>query len=307
MGKKAMLFPGQGAQKVGMGADLYHGVPAARDIYHRANAAAGMDIARLCFEGPEAELNETALCQMAILVTSVAALEALKARHGEPGARADMTAGLRLGEYTALVYAGALEFEDAVRLVRQRGAFMREASEKNPGAMLSVLGMSREAVTEVVAACREDGTLVSANFNSPGQIVLSGTKKAIGCAEAAARERGARRTVRLAVGGAFHSPLMDSAAEKLAEELKHTEIKDPKVPVVSNVSARCVTGPEEIRDLLALQLTSPVLWEDSMRFMISSGMSEALEVGPGRVLCGLLAKTDKNLTTKNVGSLADLE
>ncbi len=306
MGKKAFLFPGQGTQKVGMGADLYESVPAARDIYDRANAAAGLDIARLCFEGPESELNDTAVCQAAVLVTSIAALEALKAKNGPAAAEAGLTAGLSLGEYTALVYAGAIAFEDAVRLVRKRGIFMKEAAELNPGAMLSVLGMTREAVMELVAACRDKGTLVAANFNSPGQIVLSGSTDAIGHAELIARERGAKRAIRLAVSGAFHSPLMEPAANKLAAELKRTDIKPPLVPLVSNVSAKYVSSAEEVRELLSLQLTHPVMWEDSMRFMIAEGMTHAVEIGPGRTLSGLLAKTDKNIITNNIGTLADL-
>lgn len=305
MGKKVVLFPGQGAQKVGMGKDLYESVTAARDIYDRAGAAIGMDLATLCFEGPEEELNDTAVCQPAILATSIAALEAMKAKGRHM--KADMTAGLSLGEYTALVYAGAIAFEDAVRLVRCRGVFMKEAGQLNPGAMVSVLGMSREAVMEIVAACRDKGTLVAANFNCPGQIVLSGRTEAVERAEVLAKERGAKRAIRLVVSGAFHSPLMEPAAEKLKAELAGMNIVPPVVPLVSNVSAKYVTGAEEVRDFLALQLTSPVLWEDSMRFLIAEGMTEAVEVGPGRVLSGLLAKTDRDVAVGNIGSLADLE
>ena len=307
MGRKALIFPGQGAQKVGMGKDLYDAVPSARAIYEGANAVLDFDLARLCFDGPEAELNDTAVCQAAVLVTSVAALEALKVTRGPAAAEADMTAGLSLGEYTALVYAGAVRFEDAVRLVRQRGLFMKEAGKLNPGAMSSVLGMPRNALMEVVASCRDQGVLVAANFNSPGQIVLSGSLPAIEAAEGLARQRGARRVVRLAVSGAFHSPLMQPAADQLAAELRRTEVAAPRVPLVSNVTARYVTTAAEVRELLARQLTSPVLWEDSMRFMIAEGMTEALEVGPGRVLSGLLAKTDPSIATQNVGVLADLE
>ena len=308
MGKRAMLFPGQGAQKVGMGKDFCDEVPAAREIYERANAVLDIDVAKICFEGPEEELNDTGVCQVAVLVTSLAALEALKATCGEDAGKADMTAGLSLGEYTALAYAGAFEFEDAVRLVRQRGLFMKEAGEINPGTMLCLIGMSRDDVMEVIAAAGQDkGTLVAANFNSPGQIVLSGTAEAIEAAAEAATERNAKRVIPLTVSGAFHSPLMEPAAEKLKAELAQIEIKDPAVPVVSNVAAKYVQGADEIRDLLALQLTNSVLWEDSMRFMIFEGMTEATEVGPGRVLSGLLAKTDRSVAASNVGALADLE
>ena len=308
MGNMAILFPGQGAQKVGMGKDFYDAVPAAREVYERANAVLDVDIAKVCFDGPEEELNDTAVCQVAVLVTSLAALEAMRAKCGEDAAKADMAAGLSLGEYTALAYAGAFQFEDAVRLVRQRGIFMKEAGEINPGTMLCLIGMARDDVMEVIAATGQDrGTLVAANFNSPGQIVLSGTAEAIAAAAEIAKERNAKRVIPLTVSGAFHSPLMDPAAEKLKSELAGIEIKDPAVPVVSNVAAKYVRSADEIRDLLALQLTSSVLWEDSMRFMISEGMTEAMEVGPGRVLAGLLAKTDRSVTVRNIGELADLD
>jgi len=290
-----------------MGRDLYDALPAARGLYERANAALGFDLAKLCFDGPEDELSDTAACQPGVLVTSLAALEALKAKDAD-AAKADFAAGLSLGEYTALVFAGAIAFEDAVRLVRDRGLFMKEAAETSPGAMASVLGMSREDVMAVVASsCQEKGTLVAANFNSPGQTVLSGTPEAIDCAADLAKERGAKRVVKLAVTVASHSPLMEPAVERLKEALDRAEFRAPQVPVVSNVSARAVGSADEVRDLLSLQLTSPVLWEDSMRFLIGEGMTEAVEVGPGRVLSGLLARIDNGVATRNVGSLADLE
>ncbi len=307
MGQKAILFPGQGAQKVGMGRDLYESVPAARQVYEQANALLDMDLAKLCFEGPKEELDNTANCQAAILVTSLAALEALKARRGEAAAQADLAAGLSLGEYTALCFAGAIGFDDAVRLVRRRGLLMEAAGRENPGAMLAVLGMDREAVMGLVAGVPGDlGTLVVANFNAPGQNVLSGSVEAIDWAASAAPEQGARRAIKLAVSGAFHSPLMGPAAEKLKDALAKTEMHDPQTPVISNVSAKPVASGEEARDMLALQLTNSVLWDDSVRWMVAQGVTEAMEVGPGNVLKGLLGKIDGDVAVSNVGTLADL-
>ena len=303
------MFPGQGAQQVGMGRDLADNFPEIASLYQHADEIVGYDLSRLCFEGPEDQLNRTEISQPALFVTSAACLTALRAgKIAAPLAQLqpDFCAGLSLGEYTALCYAGAIRFEDAVRLVRQRGLFMKEAGEQNPGAMLTLLGMERGAVADLVGACRDKGPLVAANFNSPGQIVLSGTVPAIEAAEALAKERGARRAIRLAVSGAFHSPLMEPAADKLRAELARTRIEAPALPLVSNVTARFVRSADEARDLLSRQLTSSVLWEDSMRFMIAEGVTEAVEVGPGRVLTGLLAKTDRNVATTNIGSLADL-
>ena len=301
----ALLFPGQGAQRVGMGRELAEACPEARAIFERANAALGFDLAKLCFEGPGEELNRTPVCQPAILTVSIAALEAWRARGGAPAAAP--SAGLSLGEYTALAYAGALTFDDAVVLVHHRGQFMEEAGRENPGGMVALLGLDRERANDALEGANEFGVAEIANLNCPGQIVASGSVPAMEWLARHAKDFGAVRAIRLKVSGAFHSRLMASASDKLSRALDEVAISQPHSPVVANVAAKFVVSAAEIRGLLVAQLTSPVLWEDSMRFLLASGIRQFVEVGPGRVLSGLLASIDGTVATRAIGAPADIE
>ena len=301
----AILFPGQGAQRPGMCKELAETFPEAKAVFDRANEALGFDIARLCFEGPAKELNRTSLCQPALLTASIAALEAWRSRGG--GLRPVPSAGLSLGEYTALVFAGALTFEDAVVLVHKRGQFMEEAGRENRGGMVALLGMDRERVADAVEAARAHGAADVANLNCPGQIVASGSEAAMEWLLHNARSFGAQRAVALKVSGAFHSRLMAPASERLQQALAEVAVMQPRSPVVSNVTAKFIRTASEIRELLVRQLTSPVLWEDSMRFLLSMGIRRFVEVGPGRVLRGLMAKIDKNAATASISTPQDIE
>ncbi len=301
----AILFPGQGAQRVGMCRELAEELPEARGVFERANEALGFDVAKLCFEGPAEELNRASLCQPALLTASVAALEAWRSRGG--GLDPVPSAGLSLGEYTALVFAGALTFEDAVVLVHKRGQFMEEAGRENRGGMVAVLGLEPERVGGLVEAARGHGIADAANLNCPGQVVVSGSEAAMEWVLKNARSFGAQRAVALKVSGAFHSRLMAPASDKLREALNEVAVMQPRSPVVSNVTAKFIHDASEIRDLLVRQLTSPVLWEDSMRFLLSRGIRRFVEVGPGRVLSGLLARIDKSVTTVCINSPDGLE
>lgn len=278
----AFVFPGQAAQKVGMGTDLYESVPESRAVFDEANEALGFDVARLCFEGPQDELTLTQNAQPAILTCSIAALRALEAA-GAP--EPDVCAGHSLGEYSALVCAGALDFADAVRLVRRRGELMAEARE---GTMAAILGLDGETLRAVCERASSAGVVVLANFNDPSQVVISGEKVAVKEACRLAKEAGAKRAVPLPVSGAFHSPLMREAADALAAALGDAPIKDARIPVIANVDAEPKHRPDDIRKALADQVTSGVLWHQSVQRISALGGEVFVEVGPGKILAGMI-------------------
>jgi len=295
-----LLFPGQGAQAVGMAGDWVEEHPAAADLFARGSAILGYDLLEVCRSGPAERLNTTAVSQPAILVTSLAAVEVLRGRDPAVLEAATVTAGLSLGEYTALVFAGALGFDDAVRLVDERGRAMQDCAEASPSGMVAVLGMEREAVMALCDACREDGVLQIANVLCPGNIVVSGDRAACDRLEAAAADAGAMKCVRLEVAGAFHTPLMQPAVERLTAALATAEFSVPRIPVVSNVDARPHTDPNEIRGLLARQVVGVVEWQASVAYILSTGVGSAWEVGPGRVLRGLMKRINRSLPTSGV-------
>ncbi len=289
MGKIALVFPGQGSQFVGMGKELVQHSPAAKQIFDKADAALGLSLSALCFEGPEEDLRLTVNTQPAILTMSVAVLEAIKEKH--PNLQAEFTAGHSLGEYSALVAAGSLSFEDAVKTVRSRGQFMEEAVPAGQGAMSAVLGMDRDLLHQVCEEVSSQGYPVQlANLNSPGQIVISGSAEGVKLAGDKAKESGAKRVMPLNVSGPFHSSLMAPASEKLASVLDGVEIHDARIPVVANVSAKAVTQASDIKQSLIQQVASPVLWEDSVMYMVEQGVTTFIEIGPGKVLTGLIKK-----------------
>jgi [acyl-carrier-protein] S-malonyltransferase len=291
--KIAFLFPGQGAQFVGMGGPAVESLPAARRLFDRARDVLGYDLAKLCFEGPAEELDSTVISQPALFVTSLAAIEQLRDKSPEVVLSCEATAGLSLGEYTALVFAGAIEFEEGLRLVAVRGEAMQEASDATPSGMVSVLGLEQTQVEQLCDQARQGETLQIANLLCPGNIVVSGTNSACERVAEMAVAAGAMKAVPLAVAGAFHTPIMGSAVERLREALAGTRIVRPSIPVISNVDAASHSDPDEIRELLVRQVVSPVRWEESMRSLLAQGYDQFYEVGPGRVLRGLLKRIER--------------
>ncbi|RED86349.1 MULTISPECIES: ACP S-malonyltransferase [Cohnella] len=299
MGKIAFVFPGQGAQAVGMGKDAYESSPVAKATYDRADEALGYSISKLSFEGPEEELRQTANTQPALLATSVALLEMYKER----GLKPDYVAGHSLGEYSALVAAGVLEFSDAVKLVRARGLYMEQAVPGGQGAMAAVLGAERAALQALCTDITAAGTIVElANVNCPGQIVVSGSADGVAAVVERGKEAGAKRVIPLDVSGPFHSSLMQPAADKLAEALAQAEFRDAAVPVVANVHAKPVISGAELRELLVKQVVSPVQWEDTIAYLIEQGVDTFVEIGSGTVLAGLIKKIDKSVRIVSVNS-----
>jgi len=306
MASRAMMFPGQGAQKPGMAAEILSSVPAARAVFETASDVLGFDLLSLCLDGPEPELEKTDVCQPAILATSAAVIEALRAEKGLSPDSFSATAGLSLGEYTALWFAGSLTLEDALRLVRRRGQAMQRASDAQSSGMLSLVGATREQAEELASSVSGAGVIVAANYLGPGSIALSGATAALERAEGAARELGIRKTVRLKVAGAFHSPLMATAAEELRAALSDVPIAAPRVRFATNVTGAFVEDPEQIREYLARQVTSPVLWEDTMNLFVEQGIDTFVEPSPGRVLTGLLKKVARDSTRLNIDTKEDL-
>ena len=348
MVKTAYIFPGQGSQYVGMGLDLYNKYPSAKAVFDRADEVLGFYLTKLCFEGPEEELELTVNAQPALLVTSIATLEAaIEVAAGALPKPAYM-AGHSLGEYTALTAAGALDFDTAVTLARERGRLMYEAGLQKPGAMAAIIGMSREILAEI---CNETGTFI-ANLNSPGQIVISGAKEHVKKAIKTAMERGAKLAVQLQVSGAFHSPLMSSAAKGLKKRVQklpvlmamekvrqtvwdgasfslrsnatlgatiqtdtrtgkdtitETAISAPVIPVIGNTTVQELTTAESVRDELLEQVGHCVLWEDSIKYLISRGVDNFIEIGPGEVLSGLVERIDDSVTTLSIGDCDAVE
>jgi [acyl-carrier-protein] S-malonyltransferase len=299
MPQVAFLFPGQGAQAIGMGRQLCETLPAARRLFDEAAVVLGYDLAEVCWNGPAERLNSTALSQPAIFVSSLAALELLKATQPEVVSACAGTAGLSLGEYTALVFAGALSFRDGLAVVRQRGEAMQAAADANPGAMVAVLGPDDATVRDLCTRARGDDVLELANYLCPGNIALSGSKAACEAVEKLAESAGAR-TVRLAVAGAFHTTLMKPADAALAQALAGVELRLPRVPVWSNVDAAPHTDPEEVRRLLVRQVVEPVLWETVLRNLLAAGFDRFYEIGPGRVLAGLLKRVQRKVECYNI-------
>ncbi len=297
--KLTFIFPGQGSQGVGMGKLISESFSSARETFDEANATLGFDIKRLCFEGPEDELTLTKNSQPAIFITSIACLRAL--REAEPSLpKPCFAAGLSLGEFSANVAAGSFSFADGLKLVRARGEAMQEACDITPSTMASIIGLDEKTVNEICEMFQSSGVLNIANLNSPGQIAISGSVEAVKAAMAEAEQRGAQKVVQLQVSGAFHSLLMKPAEEKLRQVAAETKITEPGIPVVANFSARSVKAPEEIREAIVKQLCSPVLWEKSMRYIISEGADLFFEFGHGRVLRGLMRRIDKSKKVLNI-------
>ncbi|MCA8998166.1 MAG: ACP S-malonyltransferase [Planctomycetaceae bacterium] len=294
MSRIGFLFPGQGAQHVGMGKKLYEEFPEARRLFDQANDILGFNLSQLCFEGPAGDLDSTAVSQPAIFVTSLAALEKLRAENPDLPQSCEMAAGLSLGEYTALVFAGAMTFEEGLRTVQKRGQAMQDAADATPSGMASVLMLELEKVQAIRDQAASEGTIEIANYLCPGNLVLSGVNAAVEKVIELAEAEGAR-VVPLAVAGAFHTDIMKPADDRLAEALASVEMKSPRIPVISNVNTQANSDPEQLKQILVQQVIRPVRWEDGIRHMLDAGIDEFYEIGPGRVLTGLLKRINRKI------------
>lgn len=295
----AWVFPGQGAQQVGMGRDLYEGCEAARRLFEQADDVLGYRLSQICFEGPEEVLRETEQAQPALFTTSLACLEAARVLGGLTDEAPAFVAGHSLGEYTALVAAGALSFEEGLRLVQERARLTQLAGQENPGAMAAILGLDEAAVADI---CQQAGAELC-NLNAPGQIVIGGAAEAVETAQKLALERGAHRGVRLNVSGAFHTSLMAPAAEGMAQAVAATPLRDPQVPIVANTTGQPLARADDLRRELAEQLIRPVRWQASVEYILAQGVTQFIEFGPGRVLSGLIRRIDRSAAVTNVSDL----
>ena len=299
MGKTAFVFPGQGAQYIGMGKDFYEREAISREVFDKAGQITGLDLPAICFEENE-KLDVTEYTQIAMVTVETAILKVLE----EKGLKPDVTAGLSLGEYAAIVAAGAMEMEEAFAVVRRRGVYMQEAVPEG-GAMAAVLGLENSVIEEVCS--RTEGIVTVANYNCPGQLVITGQADAVNRAGETLKEKGARRVVPLNVSGPFHSQMRTCAGERLRKDLDRVHLKEFSIPYVANLTADYVTSPEKIRELLERQLTSPVKWQQSVERMLGDGVDTFLEIGPGRTLSGFVKKISKQARVLNIDRYEDLE
>ncbi len=302
MSKIAFVFPGQGAQYIGMGKELYENIEVCKNIFNIADKELDFELSKLCFEGTEEELNVTENTQPAILTTSIAALMALR----EHNIKCDVTAGLSLGEYSSLVCSGVMDFKDAVKLVKKRGRFMQDAVPVGIGTMAAILGLNSNYVEEACNEARTSGIVEIANLNCPGQIVIAGEIAAVEHALEISKAKGAKRAMILSVSAPFHTSMLKPAAEKLEMELQNINLNDITIPVMTNVTGNYVKNKEDIKATLKLQVMSSVLWETIIRNMIKDGVDTFVEIGPGKVLSGFVKKIDRKLTVINIEDLESL-